>query len=124
MTKITYKSVEEYIAAQPDAVAAMLTLVRNTILMALPAADESISYNMPTYTLRGETVLYFAGWKRHYSLYRATAPLLEAFRGELAPYKVDRGTISFPLSKPVPVKLIANIAKFRANEVFQGKKRR
>jgi uncharacterized protein YdhG (YjbR/CyaY superfamily) len=61
-------------------------------------------------------VLYFAGWKRHYSLYPAGERLAAAFVDRLAPYKVRKGTIQLPLSEPVPVKLIERIAKFRAKE--------
>jgi uncharacterized protein YdhG (YjbR/CyaY superfamily) len=61
-------------------------------------------------------VLYFAGWRKHYSLYPATAPLVAAFKDDLAPYAVSKGTIRFPLSQPIPVKLIERIAKFRARE--------
>ena len=62
-------------------------------------------------------MLYFAGWKKHYSLYPSTDRLVKAFKDELAPYEVNnKGTIRFPLSEPVPVKLIAGIAKFRAKE--------
>jgi uncharacterized protein YdhG (YjbR/CyaY superfamily) len=116
MTRINFKSVEEYIASQPGSVHAILTLVRSTIRKALPRADEVISYNMPAYKLHDEAVLYFAGWKQHYSLYPAGESLVTAFKDELAPYKINRGTIRFPLSEPVPVKLIERIAKFRAKE--------
>jgi uncharacterized protein YdhG (YjbR/CyaY superfamily) len=116
MATTDFKSVDEYIAAQPDAVQAVLGLVRRTIRKAMPGADEVISYKIPTYKLNGRAVLYFAGWKEHYSLYPASVPLVAAFKDELAPYKVDKGTIRFPLSQPVPVKLIEHIAKFRAQE--------
>jgi uncharacterized protein YdhG (YjbR/CyaY superfamily) len=117
MVKSDFKSVDEYIAGQPEAVRAALGLVRSTIRKALPRADEVISYKMPTYKLYGEAVLYFAGWKQHYSLYPASGSLVTAFNDELASYKVDKGTIRFPLSEPVPVKLIQRIARFRAKEV-------
>jgi uncharacterized protein YdhG (YjbR/CyaY superfamily) len=116
MANIEFKSVDEYIAAQPDAVAAILELVRTAIRKALPRAEEVISYKMPAYKLHGEVVLYFAAWKRHYSLYPAGASLRAAFKDELASYKVDKGTIRFPFSQPVPVKLLRSIAKFRAKE--------
>jgi uncharacterized protein YdhG (YjbR/CyaY superfamily) len=116
MPKTDFKSVDEYIAAQPDAVQAVLGLVRQTIRKAMPGADEVISYKIPTYKLNGRAVLYFAGWKEHYSVYPASVPLVAAFKDELAPYQVDKGTIRFPLSQPVPVKLIEHIAKFRAQE--------
>jgi uncharacterized protein YdhG (YjbR/CyaY superfamily) len=62
-------------------------------------------------------VIYFAAWKKHYSLYLASEGVVSAFKDELAPYAVRKGTVSFPLSKPVPAKLIERIAKFRAKEI-------
>jgi len=72
---------------------------------------------MPVYKLPAGPVLYFAGWKQHFSLYPATATVVAAFKNDIAPYVVHKGTIRFPLAQPVPVKLIARIAKFRAKEV-------
>jgi uncharacterized protein YdhG (YjbR/CyaY superfamily) len=83
----------------------------------VPQADEVISYNMPTYKLHNQPILHFAVWKHHYSLYAATAGVVAAFKRELAPYEVIKGTVRFPLSEPVPEKLIERIAKFRAKEV-------
>ena len=117
-----FKSVDEYIASQPEAVQAILGSVRSAIRKAVPGAEESISYKIPTYKLHGEPVLYFAGWKRHYSLYPATGSLVAAFHNELAPYEVVKGTIRFPLSQPVPVRLIGRIVKFRAKEVAAREK--
>jgi uncharacterized protein YdhG (YjbR/CyaY superfamily) len=122
MAKSDFKTVDEYIAAQPDAVQATLGQVRRAIRKAMPAADEVISYKIPTYKLNGRAVLYFAGWKEHYSLYPASVPLVAAFKDELVSYKVDKGTIRFPLSQPVPVKLIEHIAKFRAQEAAARQK--
>ena len=116
MATTDLKSVDEYIAEQPDAVQAALALVRSAIRRAMPGADEVISYKIPTYKLNGRAVLYFAGWKEHYSLYPAGEPLVAAFKDELASYKVEKSTLRFPLSQPVPVKLIERIAKFRAQE--------
>jgi uncharacterized protein YdhG (YjbR/CyaY superfamily) len=97
----------------------VLELVRSTIREALPGAGEVISYRMPAYRLGGKTVIYFAGWKRHYSLYPVSAQLVEAFREEVAQYELnDRGTLRFPLTRPVPVRLIADIARLRAQEVI------
>jgi uncharacterized protein YdhG (YjbR/CyaY superfamily) len=67
-------------------------------------------------------VVYFAGWKTHFSLYPVTAPLRAAFKDELAPYKLSKGTIRFPLTGPIPLKLIARLAKFRAQEVVERAK--
>jgi uncharacterized protein YdhG (YjbR/CyaY superfamily) len=115
MAKI--ESVDEYIASQPDAVQGILSRVRGAIRKAVPGAAEEISYQIPTYKLDGRPVLYFAGWSRHYSLYPAGDGLVAAFMDQLAPYKVNKGTIRFPFSQPVPVTLIERIAKFRAKEV-------
>jgi uncharacterized protein YdhG (YjbR/CyaY superfamily) len=117
MAKTDFKSVDDYIASQPDAVHAILGRVRNTIRRALPQAEEVVSYQIPAYKLHGQPVLYFAGWKQHFSLYPASANLLAAFKDDIALYLVSKGTIRFPLSHPVPVKLIGRIAKFRAKEV-------
>ena len=107
----------EYIADFPPAVQRVLRRVRSTIRKAMPGAEEAISYQIPTFRLHGRAVLYFAGWKAHYSLYPADARLVAAFKDDLAPYQVNnKGTIRFPLSEPVPVALIAGIAKFRAKE--------
>ena len=117
MAKTDFNSVDEYIAAQPELVQGILGRVRSAIRKAVPEAQEVISYKMPTYILDGGRLLYFAVWKQHYSIYAATEQLVAAFRDELASYEVDKGTIRFPLSEPVPVKLIGRIAKFRAKEV-------
>jgi len=117
MAKTDYRSVDQYIAAQPADTRAVLQRVRSAIRIALPAAEEVITYQIPTYRLRGATVLYFAGWKRHWSLYPASDDLVGAFAADLAPYTVEKGTIRFPLTGPVPVKLVQRIARFRAREV-------
>ena len=122
MTKTDSKSVDEYIASQPEAVRHLLARVRSTIRKAVPGAEELISYKIPAYKLHNGPVLYFAGWKHHYSLYPATGRVVAAFKDELAPYEVSKGTIRFPLSQPVPVKLIGRIAKFRAKEVAEREK--
>jgi len=122
MAKTNFKSVDEYMATQPEAVQAVLERVRSIIRKALPGAEEVISYQIPAYNLHGRCVLYFAGWKQHYSLYPAGDQLVAAFKEELAGYKLSKGTIRFPLPEPVPVKLIERIAKFRAKEVAERQK--
>jgi uncharacterized protein YdhG (YjbR/CyaY superfamily) len=117
MAKTDFESVDDYIASQPKAVQSVLKRVRRTIRKAVPGADELISYNMPTYKLNGRPMIGFAAWRQHYSLYSSTDRLVAAFKDDLAPYAVNKGTIRFPLSEPVPVKLIEGIAKFRAKEV-------
>jgi uncharacterized protein YdhG (YjbR/CyaY superfamily) len=119
MAKTDFTSVDEYIATHPEDVQAILQRVRSTIRKAVPGAEEVISYQIPAYKLQGGAVLWFAGWKQHYSLYPATDHLVEAFKDDLAPYEVRKGTIRFPLYQPVPVKLIERIAKFRAKEAAE-----
>jgi uncharacterized protein YdhG (YjbR/CyaY superfamily) len=122
MAKTDFKSVDEYIATFPEGVQTILRRVRSTIGKALPGAEEAISYQIPTYRMHGGYVVYFAGWKQHYSLYPATGHLVAAFRDDLAPYEVSKGTIRFPLSQPVPVKLIERLAKFLAKEAAERAK--
>src|SRR4249920_1085134 len=106
MAKTDFKSVDEYIASRPEAVQRVLERVRSTIRKAVPGAEEVISYKIPTYKLQGGPVLYFAGWRKHYSLYPATDHVVAALKDDLAPYEVNKSTIRFPLSQPVPLKLI------------------
>jgi len=122
MVKTGFKSVDEYIASQPEDVQNVLKRVRSTICKAVPGTEEVISYQIPTYKMNGRPVLHFAGWRQHYSLYPSNDRLVAAFKDALAPYEVNKGTIRFPLSEPVPVKLIEGIARFRAKEVAEREK--
>jgi len=108
------KSVDEYIAAQPEAVRPKLEQVRAAIRRAVPEAVEGIGYRMPGYKLRGKPMLYFAGFKEHYSLFAASGTFFAALEDDLRGYELRKGTVHFPLTKPVPVKLISRIAKLRA----------
>lgn len=116
MAKTNYASVTEYISAQPPKTRAALKQVRALLRKALPNADEVISYQIAAYKIDGVAVVFFAGWKEHFSLYPASAALVAAFAKELAPYEVSKGTIRFPLSEPVPERLITRIAKAREKE--------
>ena len=107
-------AVDAYIAKYPPEVQAALQRVRRAIRKALPDAEEAISYQIPTYKRQGRYVIYFAGWKQHYSVYPAKGPVLTALKKELAPYEISKGTIRFPLSEPVPERLIGRIAKLLA----------
>ena len=119
MAKKQVGSVDEYIAAQAGAVQRVLQRVRNAIRRAVPRADETISYGIPTYKLDGRAVVYFAGWSEHYSIYPSTRRVSDALGSELAPYQAGKGTLRFALADPVPVRLIARIAKLRAQEVAE-----
>ena len=122
MAKKDFKSVDEYIATHPADVQAVLRQVRGAIRRAIPDAEEVISYQIPAYKLPGGVVLWFAGWKQHYSIYPANDRLAKVLKNELAPYTINKGTIRFPLSQTVPAKLIERIAKFRAAEVARKKR--
>lgn len=112
----SFKTVDEYLAVQLAAARTVLRRVRTIIRKAVPGAEETISYQIPAYKLRGSVVIYFAGWKEHYALYPATGRVAVELRDEIAPFKASKGTLRFLLSKPVPVRLIARIAKIRAQE--------
>jgi uncharacterized protein YdhG (YjbR/CyaY superfamily) len=122
MAKTDFKSVNEYILSRPEAVRGILRRLRSIIRKAIPSAEEGISYQIPAYKVNGRPALYFAGWKEHYSLYPASTHLVAALKEDLAPYKLSKGTIRFPLSEPIPVKLIEKIAKVRAREVAERDK--
>jgi uncharacterized protein YdhG (YjbR/CyaY superfamily) len=117
VAKARFGSVSEYIASKPKDSRVALERVRRAIRTAVPAAEEGLSYQMPTYTLNGVPILYFAGWKAHYSLFPATDALVAAFTRELAPYERRKGTIRLPIAEPVPERLIERIARFRAKQI-------
>ncbi len=117
MANTDYKSVDDYIAAQPERLQALLQSVRAAIRNGAPDTKEDISYQIPAYKAPGGTVIFFAGWKEHFSLYPLSAELAETFKTELASYKMSKGTIRFPLSEPPPLKLIERLAKARAAEI-------
>lgn len=108
------KSVDEYIAAQPEVMRPKLEQVRAAIRNAVPDAIEGIGYRMPGYKLHGKPMLYFAGFKEHYSLFAASGTFFAALEDELRGYDLRKGTVHFSFTKPVPVKLISRLAKLRA----------
>jgi uncharacterized protein YdhG (YjbR/CyaY superfamily) len=120
--RTTHRSVDEYLAAQPLPARAVLERVRATIRKALPGAVEGISYQIPIYKLDGRMVLYFAGFKSHYSIYPATPGVVGALGDELAGLLHSKATLRFPYDS-IPTRLIARIAKLRAAEVAGVKKR-
>jgi uncharacterized protein YdhG (YjbR/CyaY superfamily) len=123
MKRSAPKDVADYIAGFPCPVQTILQRVRGIVRKAIPAAEESISYQIPTYKLNGRPVIYFAAFKEHYSVYPSDTRLVAAFKEQLAGYETSKGTIRFPLSEPVPVKLIDGIAKFRAKDVAASARR-
>lgn len=108
------RTIDEYIAGFPPDIQAILQKVRTTIRKAAPGAQEAIKYQMPTFVLEGNLV-HFAAFKSHIGLY-PTPSGTERFREELSSYETGKGSIRFPLDKPIPYSLIARIVKFRVKE--------
>jgi uncharacterized protein YdhG (YjbR/CyaY superfamily) len=106
-------TVEAYLAGLPEDVRPVLDEVRATIRRALPEAGERISYGMPTATLDGRSVIHYAAWKTHISVY--PVPDGDAdFEAEIAPYRSGPGTLRFPLDRPLPYQLIGRVALLNA----------
>ena len=108
------KNIDEYIARFPDDVRQTLEKIRMTIRKAAPDAQETISYQIPTFTLQGNLV-HFAAFKKHIGFYPGPSGI-EKFKDELFGYDGAKGSVQFPLDKPVPFGLISRIVKFRVNE--------
>ena len=113
--KNLHKDLEEYINSFPKEIQELLEQIRKTIRQASPEADESISYGMPAYKTNGKPLVYFATFKNHIGFY-ATPTGHKEFKDELAKYKQGKGSIQFPLDKPLPLDLIERITKFRVEE--------
>jgi uncharacterized protein YdhG (YjbR/CyaY superfamily) len=103
-------NIDEYIAGFPDDVQKSMQKVRAAIKKAAPRAEEAISYQIPTFKLNGN-LIHFAGYKNHIGLYPGSGAI-EEFEDELTGYKLSKGTVQFPLDKPMPVGLINRITKF------------
>jgi uncharacterized protein YdhG (YjbR/CyaY superfamily) len=112
-------TIDEYIAGFPPEVREILARIRATIKAEAPEAVETISYQIPTFSLDGRPLVYFAAFKKHVGFYPVPTGI-EAFKDELAPYKQGKGSVQFPLDKPVPYDLIARITRFRAREIRGG----
>lgn len=110
----TPKNIDEYIAGFSGDVQKILQTIRITIKKAAPDAEEAIKYQMPTFTLKGNLV-HFAAFKKHIGFYPVPTGI-EAFKQELSVYKGGKGSIQFPLDKPIPYDLISKVVKFRVQE--------
>ena len=108
------KTIDEYIAGFPREVQEILEEIRETIRAAAPDAEETISYQIPTFTLNGNLV-HFAAFKKHIGFY-PTSTGIEKFKKQLAAYEGAKGTVRFPLDKPIPFALIGRITRFRVKE--------
>jgi uncharacterized protein YdhG (YjbR/CyaY superfamily) len=105
------KNIDEYIGNFSGELRERLEKLRTTIRKAAPLAKETISYAIPTFTLNGNLV-HFAGFKNHVGFYPGTAAII-SFKKELAAYTTSKGTIQFPHEKPLPLRLVTQIVKFR-----------
>ena len=112
--KVTVQTIDEYIAAFPENVQAILQTLRATVRAAAPQATEKISYQMPTFYLKGNLV-HFAAYAKHIGFYPAPRGI-EAFKEELAAYKGAKGSVQFPIDQPLPLDLITRIVQFRVAE--------
>ena len=115
------KTIDEYISMFPDDVQKILKQVRQTIREAAPQAQETINYQMPTFTLNGNLV-HFAAFKNHIGFY-PTPTGIEAFKDELSVYKGAKGSVQFPLDQPMPLSLIRRIVEYRVKENSERKPR-
>jgi len=109
-----FVNIDQYIASFPSSVQEKLQSLRQTIQAAAPQATEAISYQLPTFKLKGNLV-HFAAFKNHIGFYPAPSGIA-AFEPELTQYKHAKGSVQFPLDQPLPLKLIAKIVKFRVKE--------
>jgi uncharacterized protein YdhG (YjbR/CyaY superfamily) len=119
VTQRKFSNIDEYIDSFPKEVASILQTVRQIVKDEAPDAEETIKYQMPTFTLNGNLV-YFGAWKHHIGMYppvSENAPVKQ----ELAPYEGPKGNYQFPLDKPLPIPLIRKIVRFRVEESL-GKK--
>jgi uncharacterized protein YdhG (YjbR/CyaY superfamily) len=112
-SKKQLKTIDEYIAAFPKEVQDVLEKIRSAIRESAPKAEEAISYGIPAFRLNGSRgSVYFAGWKNHIGFY-PTPSGIEAFKKELAPFKQQKGSVQFPLDKPIPYDLVKKIVRYR-----------
>jgi uncharacterized protein YdhG (YjbR/CyaY superfamily) len=115
MKAVKPANIDDYISDFPEDVQKILEQVRLTVSKAAPGAEETISYGMPALRYNGRVIIYFAGYKNHIGFYATLSGHTE-FAKELSNYKQGRGSVQFPLDKPMPLNLIARIVKFRMQQ--------
>lgn len=117
-----FDSVEEYINSFPEETQLILNNIRKVIKEKAPDAVESISYQMPAYKTQGKPLVYFAAFKNHFGFYATPSGHAE-FSDELSNYKQGKGSVQFPLNKPIPYDLIGRIIAFRVRENLEKSKK-
>jgi uncharacterized protein YdhG (YjbR/CyaY superfamily) len=115
--------VDRYLAAVPADARAALEKLRKAIRAAAPAAEESISYQMPTFKYRSKPLAYFAAFTNHCSLFPASTAVIDAHRDELKAFRTSKGTIQFPVDKPLPATLVRKLVRARMAEIDAATKR-
>jgi uncharacterized protein YdhG (YjbR/CyaY superfamily) len=118
-----FDSVDAYLAALPEEVRATLEKIREAIVVAAPNATETMAYGMPGFAHAGHPLVYFAAFKKHCSFFPASYQVMEMFAADLQRFDVDKGTIRFPIGKPLPATLVKRIVKARVKENEAWKKR-
>jgi len=111
-----FKTIDEYIASFPKNVQGMLERLRQVVKESAPKAEESINYGIPTFKLNGKNLVHFAVFKNHIGFY-PTPSAVEVFKKDLSKYKQGKGSVQFPINKPIPFEIISEIVKFRAKGV-------
>jgi uncharacterized protein YdhG (YjbR/CyaY superfamily) len=117
-----FETMDEYIDTFPENVRKTLHELRRTIKEAAPQAEETINYQMPTFTLHGNLV-HFAAFKNHVGFY-PTPSGMEAFKKELSGYKGAKGSVQFPIDHPLPLPLIRRIVEYRVKENLERKQKK
>lgn len=115
-----YTTIDEYLQSQSEKTRTTLQSIRETISKEAPEAVEAISYGLPTFKLHGKNMIHFAAFKDHIGVY-PTSSLLESQIPEVAEYRTGKGTLQFPLEKPLPLDLIKRIVQIRRQEIENGK---
>ena len=117
-SKKQLKTIDEYITAFPKEVQDILEKIRSTIRESAPKAEEAISYGIPAFRLNGRGLVYFGAWKNHIGFY-PTPSGIEAFKKELAPFKLEKGSVQFSLDKPISYDLVKKIVRYRVTEILE-----
>lgn len=123
MAKTNFQSIDEYIAACPEQSQTYVQKIREVIRSAAPKAKEKISYQIACFELNGKNLVHFAGWRSHVPMYPIPAGAKE-FTKEISKYADGKGTVKFPLDKPLPLKLIRQVVKFRVIDNLESEKKK
>ena len=112
MASVKPRNIDEYLSGCPEDTKRLLREIRSIVKRIVPEADETISYGIPTFNLDGHYLIYFAGYKKHVSIFPSPRGS-DAFEKRVAPYKSGKGTIQFSLAEPLPAGLVEQIVKLR-----------